>query len=526
MAMAGQEMKKTGGARAGPASQTRPLVLALGAVFLLLLFLSPLLQAAPSPDLSDFALGLPATVFVPGSSLNASPTRLTVWAMVKNTGERDWIVYLLSQNGSTWKNERVLGVIQPGQTENLSVDFEARYDGRAREVHEYAIVATGNAVPLGQYFTVIEDWKAYQDMTNAQLHDTALLFVPTAAGIIVILLILLAEWGYSSKAPGEYRGEYTVRSLFLPRLWGAPLGQELADLMAHPAVWAIELLAVLAMAALVGSGGDGPDWMWRLLFTGLGSLALPLVYFSLIWFYNEQVERMPLRFFTGAFFWGALAAVLSLVAVTFYGPVLKSAFGLDDTMLLLVITALSAPLVEEFLKGLGLLAMAGHHEVSDALHGMLLGLSVGLGFSFVENWIYLAVKTDPLRMGLIAWAGLAFYRTFFNSISHACFTAALGGGLGWAKSQNWGRLVVLAFVPALAVAGVLHALFNITAILDGFSALQAEFPVYIFNPTLVVVLMGLTAISLAQAVSDHRRRVARAAHQKAHEMDVADEMKR
>ncbi|MDE1798720.1 MAG: hypothetical protein KGH63_04935, partial [Candidatus Micrarchaeota archaeon] len=300
----------------------RRMLNALGVFFLLALALPLLHAAAPPPDLSDFAVGLPADIAVPNTTFNQTPALVEVTARVQNTGQGDWIVYLLEDQNGTWVNERALGVVQPGQTENLSIDFQAKYSGVSRLTHQFALVASGGDVPLGQYFKVTEDWSAYEQQANAQLHEAALVLVPATAGVVLVLLIALAEWGYSAKASGAYKGEYTTRSLFLPRLSGAPLGEEIADLMTHPVFWGMELLVVLVTAILVGSNWSAqarPDWVWVLLLTGIGAVVLPLVYFAMVWAYNRQVERTPMRFFAAAFFWGALAAVLALVASTIYG---------------------------------------------------------------------------------------------------------------------------------------------------------------------------------------------------------------
>lgn len=487
----------------------RPPPLSAAAVLgiLFLLGFTPVLFSAEQ-DLSDFSVGLPATIQVEGRPLNETPTRLHVNLSVQNTGFSDWVVYLLSNQNGSWKTERVLRVLQPGLSQNLDLDFEARYSGRRRESHEYAVVATGNAVPLGRYFVVEEDWSAYEDETRKTIEQAALVFVPSAAFIVVGVLMLLAEFGYSSRARGQFEGEYTIRSLFFPRWTGRPLGEELAGVLIHPLSWLAALGVTALMAVAISGTLAGQDTALAVM--GLSLLAAmlpPVIYFAMVWLFNEKVEQMPLRFFAAAFLWGAVAAVAALVINTGWEGGLRVQMGLTAGATALLLTALLAPLVEEALKGFGLLILSAHHEYSDALHGLLLGFAAGVGFAFVENWFYFASKTDPVHMGLAGWAGLVLYRSFFNAIAHGCFSAALGASLGWAKSQNFrGFLGLLAMGPALVMAVVLHSVFNITAILDGFSALSAAFPFYVFNPSLAITLFGLTALMGAGAVLDHRRR--------------------
>ncbi|VVB57432.1 Protease prsW family protein [uncultured archaeon] len=473
-----------------------------GAIFLLLLFSA--LHAAPP---SNFATGLPARIGVPNATFYQTPSLLHTWAVLNNPSNGTQEIYLLVLRNLTWAPERALGTLAPGETRNLSIDFTARYDGQAHTEHEYVLIAAANGAALGRHFVIEEDWTPYIYQTKGELHQTAQLFIPLIGILTVLLVVLLALWGYHSKAPGAYEGEYTLRSLFLPALSGQPLGEDIADLLEHPLFWLVELGLLLGMAALIGLGLSGPGSLDVLLLTALGALAAPLIYFMAIWAYNEWVEKMPLRFFTAAFLWGCMAAMATLLVNILYGPGISQALGLDVATTAVVTAVVITPILEETLKGLGLLALSGHHEFSDALHGILLGFCVGLGFSFVENWFYFAAKTDPLQMGLLAWVALAAYRTLFNSISHACFTSAIGGYLGWAKSREWGHLMRLAFIPGLLVAAVLHAMFNLTAIWDGFSALSGDVPTYLFNPVLVLVLLAITGASLMLARDDYFKRL-------------------
>jgi len=110
-----------------------------------------------------------------------------------------------------------------------------------------------------------------------------------------------------------------------------------------------------------------------------------------------------------------------------------------------------------------------------------------------------------LQMGIGAWAGIIIYRSFFNSIAHACFSGTLGATLGWAKEHHsWGKLSAVIFVPGVATAIVLHSIFNITAIMDGFEALSTTFPVYRYNPTMIITLLSIMVVLLIGATLERR----------------------
>ncbi|MFA5108331.1 MAG: PrsW family intramembrane metalloprotease [Candidatus Micrarchaeia archaeon] len=478
---------------------------AVGALvfFALLMIMLPSVEAATIKGLSDFAYGLDSGIVISNTTMNASPSIINAKISVRNPDDLDWIVYLLSNDNGSWKVQNILGVIKKNSSSTFSLDFEAKYAGKKGVKNQYAIVATGNDVPLGRYFTIEEDWSKYELEQNQKIVQGAQILIPIFAIFIIIMLYMLAGWAYGSDGDEE---EYSIKTLFLPKVAGRPAKEIIADLLIHPFVWVLEILLLFAIATIIyNSAWDGSPKITIILLTLVGALIMPLIYFALVWIYDNLVEKMPMRFLAGAFIWGITAAVISLIVNSMQASVLSNYFGLDTAAIVLITTAIVAPFVEELAKGLGLLALWGHHEYSDTLHGLHLGLAVGLGFSFVENWLYFASKTNPLELGLASWASLIIYRSFFNSIAHASFSATLGGSLGWAKSHSWGKISILAFIPGLIAATVLHSIFNITAIMDGFEALNANFPVYKYNPTMIITLLCIVFVMLIGATIERRQ---------------------
>ncbi len=488
------------------------------AAFLFLILFAPPASAITmnltqrGAQLAEFAADMPAAISITNSSLDETTVRYIVSIDVTNNGAQDWDIHLISHQADGWTYERLLGVVQPGTSGRFTQTFWAKYSGETKASTQYAVVAEGDVVFHGRYFNLAEDWSAYEQKSRAELTSMAAVFIPVFGGVIILLLILLAEWAYSSHSDGRYRDEYTVRSFFVPRVAGRPLAEALAGVLAHPLVWLVELGALALMASIIWTGLSAhlaPEKaMPTFLLSLLGAAIMPLVYFILAWAYNEWMEKMPLRFMAGMFIWGIMAAVLALVLNTWQVQALAPLLGRDTMVVAIVTVALIAPLIEELVKGAGLLALRGHHEFADALHGLHLGFAVGLGFSLVENWFYLASKTDPFQNGLTVWVGLGVYRSVVNAVAHGCFSAALGASLGWAKSQKWGRFALLAFLPGLVMAVVLHSLFNLTAIADSFRVLSADFPSFGFNPLMTLALLVVVAILSAGAASDFRRRKA------------------
>jgi protease PrsW len=467
---------------------------------------------AYSEDMCDFASGLPAEIYISPGAFNSSPATIEGTIVIENTGSQNELIRLLRIEGNSCYEEKTLGVLQAGSKEAIAVSFDAKYSGEKTNTVHYAVVATGAGLPEGKYFDVQEDWTLYEKGLHEVLNSLTVVLVPSIAIILIILVIVLAEWAYSTHTQGDFANEYTMKTLFFPMLKNRPFSEMVADVMLSPFFWVVEALAIGAMAGIIWNSTAqrlGEVSTQVILLSLAGALFLPIVYFAVVWYFNEIFEKKPMRFFVAAFFWGMVAALLSLF-VNSYGLLYIKGLGIFDAMLLgFITTAALAPVSEEIIKGIGILGLFGHHEFNDTLNGLLMGFSVGLGFSFIENWFYFASKVNPIDMGLVPWGFLVLYRTFFNSVAHGCFSAALAGALGWAKTQKLGRFTPLVFLPGLQLAIALHVIFNITAILDSFVAVGQEIPVFVFNPTLVLTLLGLMFVVFAIAVLHARARITR-----------------
>lgn len=488
-------------------------------IFAFLLLLPALYAQAGSEQkaerLSEFAADLSADIHIENFTLNDTAVRFKVWGVVRNTGNEDWQLHLISNNPQEgkWKYEKFLGVLQPRTEYNFTQYFEARYSGQAKSKTQYAIVASGDVINHGKYFELLEDWTGYITSLRQQLNQTAIIFVPIAGAVIMLFLVILAEWAYSSQAPQEDGGveEYNLHTLLLPKLHKSSFWQILAGIMVHPFTWIFEAGMLVAIVILFHAGlfaqmEQAALTVWALSLAA--SAIMPIFYFVLAWAYNEMMERMPLRFMAAMFMWGIMAAGVALVLNTMQMQLVGTFFAGLQPMIISVITiALIAPLTEEILKGIGLLLIRAHEEFSDAMHGLHLGFAAGVGFAFVENWFYLALRTDPLQSGFGAWVGLALYRSLFNVLAHGSFSAVLGATLGWAKGKPMGRILLLVFISGTIMATVLHSIFNLTAISDSFQASSAQYLAPIFNPLMTLTLVAILAILSWAAAQDYKKRI-------------------
>ena len=224
---------------------------------------------------------------------------------------------------------------------------------------------------------------------------------------------------------------------------------------------------------------------WLLSWALLLLYALPVF---LVIYFLDLSEREPLALVFAAFVWGAVAATqLSAYANSGWGLVVEQlggpAFASRWT------AALTAPFVEETLKGLGvvLIFLIAGDEADGAMDGFVYGAICGLGFAIVEDVFYfLGVfggTTDGVVQGfLVRVVSSGFY-------GHVLFSGLVGMGIGLFASRRRQasfrrRFAELAGLCALAVAG--HFLWN-SPLLDLFPSSPWTGAEWLLLPVAVLV---------------------------------------
>jgi protease PrsW len=211
---------------------------------------------------------------------------------------------------------------------------------------------------------------------------------------------------------------------------------------------------VVGLGQLVSVSRSGWALSWLLLLV----YAAPLV---LLIYYLDLYEREPMSVAIAAFLWGAFAA---------------TALALDaggwDEVLANVTTpgfavrwgpSLTAPVIEEFLKGAGLvlLYLIVRDEVDDMMDGFVYGALCGLGFAVVEDVVYFMAGFGGTPSGVLE----GFYVRVVSSglYGHVLYTGLVGMAIGLLVTRRdpapmRDRIPVAAGIIALAVLG--HALWN------------------------------------------------------------------
>jgi protease PrsW len=230
----------------------------------------------------------------------------------------------------------------------------------------------------------------------------------------------------------------------------------------RPAFWLFAVIVVATGISAVGQQQIFRDISpsgWALSWVLLALYALPVF---LVVYLLDLYEREPPSLIFGAFVWGAVAATTlagfanegwGLVVARVGGPEFASRWT----------AALTAPFVEETLKGLGivLLVLIAPLEFDDMMDGFVYGAVCGLGFAVVEDVFYFIGVFGGTPSGVLA----GFYVRVLSSglYGHVLYTGLTGMGVAYFVSrrgeQTLGRRTLVA-AGLFAVAVIAHFLWN------------------------------------------------------------------
>ena len=217
--------------------------------------------------------------------------------------------------------------------------------------------------------------------------------------------------------------------------------------------------------------------------------------------------------------WGAVAATtLSGFANDGWGLVVARVGGPEFAARWTA--ALTAPFVEETLKGLGvvMIYLIAPDEFDDMMDGFVYGAVCGLGFAVVEDVFYF--------MGVFGGHPDGVLQGFFVRVvasglySHVLYTGLVGMGIGYFVSRRQRqplarRLLVLAGLSAAAVLG--HFLWN-SPLLDLFPSRPWSGMDLLMIPVATAVkglpLLGFATLAVVLARRRERRVAARGARRR------------
>jgi protease PrsW len=111
-----------------------------------------------------------------------------------------------------------------------------------------------------------------------------------------------------------------------------------------------------------------------------------------------------------------------------------------------------APIIEEALKAAFLVILIRRRRLGLLVDATIAGFAIGTGFALIENLYYLSVRSEAVLY-------IQIIRGFGTAIMHGGATATFGL-VALALLERRPQLGAFAFLPALAMAVVLHSGFN------------------------------------------------------------------
>ena len=230
---------------------------------------------------------------------------------------------------------------------------------------------------------------------------------------------------------------------------------------------------------------------------------------ALLVYVLDLYEREPIPLLAAAFVWGAVAATTlsaignagwSLVVARLGGPELATRWS----------AAITAPIVEETLKGLGvvLIVLIAREEVDDRMDGFVYGALCGLGFAVVEDVFYFVAVFGGEVQGVLEGF---FVRVIASGLySHVLYTGLVGMAIGIVATRRDERSLgprLRSALPLIAAAVIGHFLWN-SPILELFPERPWEGAEWLLIPVATAVkgLPLLLFVALAIRLAHRRER--------------------
>lgn len=207
---------------------------------------------------------------------------------------------------------------------------------------------------------------------------------------------------------------------------------------------------------------------WALSWALVLLYALPV--FALVYVLDLYEREPPSVLFAAVLWGGVIATTLAGYANEGWGLLVSRVGG--PAFAARWTASLTAPIVEEALKGLGVVVifLVVREEIDDAMDGFIYGAMVGLGFAVVEDVFYFMAVFGGKPSGVLQGF---FLRVVAGGVySHVLYTGLVGMGIGYAVERRGAvtrarKGCVLALLAAVAV--IAHFVWN-SPFLDFFPA--------------------------------------------------------
>lgn len=188
---------------------------------------------------------------------------------------------------------------------------------------------------------------------------------------------------------------------------------------------------------------------------------VPAFFYAVFVYWLDRYEKEPIFLLGGVFVWGAVvAAAGAFILNTVFGISVFLVTG-SELATNIATGSISAPLVEESLKGLAVLIifLLFRKEFDNILDGIVYAGVTALGFAATENSFYIysyGFQEAGLEGGLV----LAFIRNILVGWQHPFYTAFIGIGLAVARLNRNVLLKLMAAFVGWGLAVITHSFHN------------------------------------------------------------------
>ena len=229
---------------------------------------------------------------------------------------------------------------------------------------------------------------------------------------------------------------------------------------------------------------------------------IPLGLVLLVVFWIDRWEPEPLPTLIVAFLWGAgvSTAISMLVNTTVLYAAAESTLSLEGAFQISAVV--SAPLIEETTKGLGVLIifLIWRRTFNGAVDGLVYASVVAAGFAFAENIGYFIRFWDSITSIFIV-------RGLFSPFAHVTFTACTGLAIGMSARRRSPAAWVWMTPIGLVCAITLHAIWN-GVIASGNPVVMfvlVSVPVFIVSMGIVAWLRWAERMTMRSRLDDYAR---------------------
>jgi RsiW-degrading membrane proteinase PrsW (M82 family) len=188
---------------------------------------------------------------------------------------------------------------------------------------------------------------------------------------------------------------------------------------------------------------------------------VPMFFFAFFIYWLDRYEKEPKALLTTVFFWGVIVAAGGAFIINTVLGVGVYLFTGSEVATEWTSGSLFAPIVEESLKGLGVLIVffTFRREFDSILDGIIYAAIVALGFAATENAYYI-YSHGYQENGWTGFWVLVFVRIILVGLQHPFYTSFIGIGLAIARLNR--KVIIILAAPLLGwcLAVFTHAFHN------------------------------------------------------------------